>query len=200
MPYSKEHTQRTRAKIVEAARLLFNLHGLHGVTIEMVMAKADLTRGGFYNHFKNREALFSAAISSFLMGRGAQWREEAGIDVSQLSPKMAEQMIQSYLSSKHLGDIEGQCPMIALPSDVARCGSPAQESYQQLLTAMVSLFEKSLPPDDHEVRQQALSLAALCVDGMVLARTLPDSTLANEVREAALEVALNTTRSLSKTH
>ena len=53
MPYSKQHTERTRAKIIEAARTLFNVHGFHGVTIEMVMGKAGLTRGGFYNHFKN---------------------------------------------------------------------------------------------------------------------------------------------------
>jgi AcrR family transcriptional regulator len=172
---------------------LFNQHGFHGVTIDMVMAKAGLTRGGFYNHFKNKEMLFAAAISSFLSGRGAQWREEAGIDLSQLSPKMAEHMIDSYLSDKHLGDIEGQCPMIALPSDVARCGSEAQASYQELLTAMVWLFEKSLAPETSNTREKALALAALCVGGMVLARTLPESDLAKDIRSAAHSTALQTT-------
>lgn len=193
MPYSRQHTERTRVKIVETARMLFNLHGFHGVTIDMVMAEAGLTRGGFYNHFKNKEALFTASISSFLTGRGAQWRDEAGIDLSNLSPKMAEQMIDSYLSDKHLGDIEGQCPMIALPSDVARCGTEAQGAYQELLTAMVWLFEKSLNAEGVDDRQQALSLAALCVGGMVLARTLPDSGLAKEIRSAAHATARHTT-------
>ncbi|MEP5759619.1 MAG: TetR/AcrR family transcriptional regulator [Litoreibacter sp.] len=185
MPYSKQHTERTRAKIIEAARTLFNIHGFHGVTIEMVMGKAGLTRGGFYNHFKNKEALFAAAIAGFLTGRGARWRDEAGIDLSNLSPEMAGQMINSYLSEDHLGDIEGQCPMIALPSDVARCGAEAQKSYQELLTAMVWLFENSLDSTASDSRQKALSLAALCVGGMVLARTLPDSSLAQEIRAAA---------------
>lgn len=186
MPYSTEHKENTRAKIVEAARILFNRHGFHTVTIDMVMAEAGLTRGGFYSHFKNKEALFSAAVTSFLMGRGAQWRSDAGIDLSNINPNTALQMIDAYLSSRHLGDLDGQCPMIALPSDVARASPEVQASFQQLLTAMVGLFENSLASgNSEEQRQEALSLAALCVGGMVLARTLPQSDLAEEVRAAA---------------
>ena len=189
MPYSREHKERSRAKIVEAARILFNRHGFNGVTIDMVMAEAGLTRGGFYNHFKNKEALFSAAVEGFLMGRGAQWRDGSGIDLSQLDPQMARQMIQGYLSSEHLDDLDGQCPMIALPSDAARASEDVQKAYQELLNAMVWLFENSLDGANGEARQNALSMAALCVGGMVLARTLPNSELAEEVRLAALEAA-----------
>lgn len=185
MPYSAEHKQRTRATIIETARILFNRHGFEGVSIDLVMNEAGLTRGGFYNHFPNKEALYAAAVKGFLMGRGAQWRAEAGIDPTRLSPEMAQAMLDSYLSSEHLGDLENQCPMIALPSDVARANGEVQSAYQDLLTAMVWLFENSLAGDDKECRQRALAMAALCVGGMVLARTLPDSMLAEEVRAAA---------------
>jgi AcrR family transcriptional regulator len=190
MPYSKEHTRKTRASIIESARILFNVHGFQSVTIDMVMKRAGLTRGGFYTHFKNKEELFAAAISSFLMGRGAQWRDEAGIDVTQMRAETAEQMISSYLSDAHLGDVEDQCPMIALPSDVARSGDEVKGAYQELLTAMVWLFESSLEAKGQPDRSKALSLAATCVGGMILARTLPDSALAEEVRAAALASAL----------
>ncbi len=189
MPYSKEHKRQSRAKIVEAARILFNRHGFQGVTIDMVMAEAGLTRGGFYNHFKNKEALYSAAVASFLMGRGAQWRDEAGIDPSTLDPRMVHQMIDGYLSVKHLGDLDGQCPMIALPSDVARSGPEVQAAYRRLLDAMVWIFEMNLTDHRDDRRQKALALAALCVGGMVLARTLPDCDLAEEVRSAAQKTA-----------
>lgn len=190
MPYSKEHTQQTRATIIEASRQLFNLHGFHSVTIDMVMQRAGLTRGGFYNHFKNKEQLFAAAISSFLMGRGAEWREAAGIDANQIHADAADQMIAGYLSDAHLGDAEGQCPMIALPSDVARGGDEVKAAYQELLQAMVWLFERSLDAKGTPDRSKALSLAATCVGGMVLARSLPDSDLADEVRAAALASAM----------
>ncbi|MEP3277094.1 MAG: TetR/AcrR family transcriptional regulator [Stappiaceae bacterium] len=189
MPYSAEHKQQTREKIVESARILFNRHGFQGVTIDMVMAEANLTRGGFYNHFKNKEALYSAAVSCFLMGRGAQWREEAGIDPANLDPNMVHQMIDGYLSTKHLGDLDGQCPMIALPSDVARSTPAVQQAYQRLLDAMVWIFETNLTDEEDRCRQKALSLAALCVGGMVLARTLPECSLAEEVRLAAQTTA-----------
>ena len=193
MPYSPDHKQKTRARIVECARILFNRHGYEIVSIDMVMAEAGLTRGGFYNHFKNKEELFTAAVSSFLMGRGAQWRAAAGIDPTNPAPEMASQMIAGYLSPEHLGDLDGQCPMIALPSDVARSKPEVQTAYQELLTAMVGLFETSLKErakeSNNDARRSALVLAALCVGGMVLARTLPNSELADEIRNTAHDEA-----------
>ena len=194
MPYSAAHREKTRAKIIETARILFNKNGFQNVTIDQVMQEAGLTRGGFYNHFKSKEALFSEAVSSFLMGRGAVWRKEAGIDMSDLKPEMAQQMVDAYLSKDHLGDIEGQCPMIALPSDVARADPDTQVSFQHLLTAMVWLFENALPAENENRRHQALSAAAICVGGMVLSRTLPSAELAEEVRSAAHQTATELTK------
>jgi AcrR family transcriptional regulator len=193
MPYSSEHKQKTREKIVETARIMFNRHGFQDVTIDMVMKGAGLTRGGFYNHFKSKEALYSVAVSSFLMGRGAKWRAAAGVDPSNPNPQMTRQMIEGYLSPDHLGDLDGQCPMIALPSDIARANPEVQTSYQELLEAMVGLFERGIEQHTDQARQKALSAAALCVGGMILARTLPKSTLAEEVRLAALHTATEMT-------
>jgi AcrR family transcriptional regulator len=185
MPYSAEHKQKTRETIVETARILFNRHGFNGVSIDLVMQEAGLTRGGFYNHFKNKEELFSEAVMSFLMGRGAEWRSEAGVDVTNLQPEMALQMIDAYLSPEHLDNLDGQCPMIALPSDIARGGVAAQKSFQVLLEAMVSLFQANLVGDRETNLQSAQAISALCVGGMVLSRALPDSELAKQIRLAA---------------
>ena len=182
----------TRVRIVEAARVLFNRHGFEGVTIDDVMQSAGLTRGGFYSHFDSKEQLYGEAVASFLAGRGAQWREEAGVDASDPGPDEARRMIASYLSSEHLGDLDGQCPMIALPSDVARAGPEIRASYEVLLEAMIGLFEESLRAKKVRAparRRRARALAALCVGGMVLARTLPDSALAEEIRRAARATA-----------
>ncbi|MEO9515260.1 MAG: TetR/AcrR family transcriptional regulator [Paracoccaceae bacterium] len=189
MPYSAKHKEKTRAKIVETARILFNRHGFQKVTIDMIMTGTGLTRGGFYNHFKTKEDLFNEAVSSFLMGRGAKWRSDAGIDLTDLKPEMAQHMIDAYLSVKHLGDLDGQCPMIALPSDVARADKSTQESFQRLLEAMVWLFETNMQPQSENSRQDAQSIAALCIGGMVLAKALPDSDLAEGIREAAYSTA-----------
>jgi len=191
MPYSADHKLKTRQKIVENARILLNRHGFNGVSIDMVMEEAGLTRGGFYNHFKNKEELFSEAVQSFLMGRGAEWREDAGIDITNLQPEMAKQMISAYLSPDHLGDLDGQCPMIALPSDIARGGVEAQKSFQKLLEAMVWLFEVNMNGDNSNNNDHAQAISALCIGGMVIAHALPDSKLAHGVRKAANDAAIN---------
>lgn len=190
MPYTSEHKSETRRRIVEAARILFNRNGFSQVTIDDVMALAGLTRGGFYNHFKNKEALYSEAVASFLNGRGKTWRDDAGIDVENGGPDTVRAMINSYLSPEHAADVDGQCPMIALPSDIARAGLETRRSYGSLLRAMIWLYEHNLPQGSNEKgsddkRTTACVLAALSVGGMVLSRTLEDEPLANEVREAA---------------
>ncbi|ABQ35504.1 TetR/AcrR family transcriptional regulator [Bradyrhizobium sp. BTAi1] len=190
MPYRPEHKAETRARIVENARLLFNRHGYDNVTIDMVMEAASLTRGGFYGHFRNKQELFAAAVASFLMGRGARWRAEAGVNPADPALEDAANMLRSYLSPAHLDDLEGQCPMIALPSDVARAEPQVQTAYQHLLQAMIGLYERSMPETREDRRTTALALAALSVGGMVLARTIPDAALAAEVRDAAFRKAL----------
>ena len=188
MPYSSQHKAEVRARIIETARVLFNRHGFEAVSIDTVMEHAGLTRGGFYNHFKNKASLYDEAVLSFLMGRGTQWRNEAGVNVKNHTIQDAKLMIKSYLSDEHLKDADGQCPMIALPSDVARSTPETHAAFEKLLSAMVGLFEFSVSDQSRSQessRQKALSLAALCVGGMVLARAIPNSKLANEVRDAA---------------
>lgn len=189
MPYPKDHKAKTRERIVEAARILFNRHGYDRVTIDQVMSEAQLTRGGFYSHFSCKEDLFAEAVASFLDGRGARWRAEEGIDPRACELVMAQRMVEAYLSRRHLDDRDGQCPLIAYATDVGRAGPRVRGSYRQLLEAMVWLFESNLEGDESDRRQRALSLAALCVGGMILARSLPETDIAEEVRAAARSAA-----------
>lgn len=190
MPYSPEHKAKTRARIVEAARILFNRDGFAEVTIDQIMAEAGLTRGGFYNHFRTKEELYAEAVASFLDGRGKTWRDDAGVDPVNGGPPTVRAMINAYLSPEHARDIDGQCPMIALPSDVARATPESRRSYEGLLRAMIWLYEHNMADGGADKRETACVLAALSVGGMVLARTLEDATLADEVREAARRFAL----------
>lgn len=80
--------------------------------------------------------------------------------------------------------------MIALPSDAARAGPTVRRTYETLLRGMVGMFKAGIEPADRDARQAALAMAALCVGGMVLARTLEDDGLAEEIREAARTLAL----------
>jgi AcrR family transcriptional regulator len=186
MPYAPEHKEQTRARIVECARRMFNRHGFEAVSIDQIMASAGLTRGGFYHHFASKEELYGEAIASY-----ARCNPAAGLNFAAPPRQVVLQMVNAYLSRQHLEDLDRHCPMIALPSDVARAGPAVRRTYEMLLSGMVGVLERGVDPTDGDARQAALAIAALCVGGMVLARTIEDGALVAEIREAARSLALD---------
>src|SRR3954451_4277878 len=50
--------ERTRAKLLEAARLLIREKGYENTTLEEIAARAGMTTGAIYGNFKNRDELF----------------------------------------------------------------------------------------------------------------------------------------------
>ncbi|MFC5741685.1 TetR/AcrR family transcriptional regulator [Dyella tabacisoli] len=197
MPYTTEHKQKTRDRIVECARELFNRKGFVSVSIDEIMGHAGLTRGGFYNHFKTKEDLFAEAVIAFQNFNPADRWEGLDFDPTRCGKAHAKQMIQAYLSRSHLDDIDGHCPMIALPSDAARASPRVKQAYFDLLVRMAGIFADGLPPLDNpddmpkeKAHQRGLALTALCVGGMVLARTFDDAAFRNEIREATQALAL----------
>jgi AcrR family transcriptional regulator len=52
--------ERTRAKLLEAARALIREKGYERTTLEEVAARAGMTTGAIYGNFKNRDELFIA--------------------------------------------------------------------------------------------------------------------------------------------
>ena len=143
---------------------------------------AALTRGGFYNHFKTKDELYAETLTAFANGRQEQGCETA----SRCGPEVARQVFNHYVSRQHLENLDRQCPLIALPSDTARAGPAVRSAYQTVLEILVRMFEANLQPDNGiSARQQGLAIAATCVGAMVLARTVEDSELADEICEAA---------------
>ncbi|MEW9573180.1 TetR/AcrR family transcriptional regulator [Rhodanobacter sp. Si-c] len=191
MPYSAEHKQRTRERIVECARVLFNRKGFTEVSIDEIMASARLTRGGFYNHFRTKEELFVEAVAAYQDFNPVDRWPQLDFDPGRRGAAFARQMVDVYLSREHLDDIDGHCPMIALPSDVARASPGVKHAYRGLLERMAGMLAQSAgaPAGTQTARRRGLALAALCVGGMVLARTIEDDTFREEIRAATRTMA-----------
>lgn len=189
MPYSAEHKARTRAKIVESARVMFNRHGFEQVSIDTIMEHAGLTRGGFYNHFKSKDELYAEAVQSFThCNPFARQRASAK---TQLPPaKLARVLIELYLSDEVLNDVDQHCPLYAVPSDVARAGLEPRAAYTTVIENMTRVFRGAFPGSDRDASRKALVIVNLCVGGMVLARTTDDATLRSSLRAAARKQAL----------
>jgi TetR/AcrR family transcriptional regulator, transcriptional repressor for nem operon len=121
MPYPPSHRAETRMRIVDSARRLFNRHGFENVSIAQIMAGSNLTHGGFYSYFKGKSDLYSEVLNCFFTD--PEWKNNwDGVSVDIASADVGTQVVNAYLSRQHYENVENSCPMIALPTDVARSG------------------------------------------------------------------------------
>jgi len=190
MPYPAGHRRAVKKRIIDSARRLFNLRGFESVSLSQIMAGAGLTHGGFYSYFRSKSDLYAAVLGCFFTD--PEWKScWEGVHVDLSSTDVGPQVVRAYLSRQHFEDVENSCPMVALPTDVARSGKSAKVAFETVFKAMVSVLERSLIQNGRRRRMTAESIAALCIGGMVVARTLDDRGLADELRDACTTMALN---------
>ena len=181
MPYPAKHKRDTRQRILESARRLFNSKGFAEVSIGEVMEDAGLTHGGFYRHFRDKDELYAAAVRWFLCEEAPKPWQRPRRGAARKS--RAQRIVDAYFSLDHFDDREGCCPLIGLPSDVSRGSEAVKAAYQGVLEKLLGLLQADLAGPG--ARERALSLVALCVGGMVVARSVEDSALAHDLRRAA---------------
>jgi TetR/AcrR family transcriptional repressor of nem operon len=189
MPYPAGHREEVREKIVLSARKLFNQFGFDNVSVNRIMADAGLTRGGFYSYFESKSELYTEVLQCFFTD--PNWKNcWEGVHVDPNASDLGPQIVRAYLSRQHFEDVGNSCPMVALPSDVARSGKTAKGAFENVFRAMTAVLERNIADDGATGHRAAQAIAALCVGGMVIARALDDRALADELRESAMSVAL----------
>ena len=142
------HNSEVRSKILKGAAALFREQGYEAVSIDAVMAKADLTRGAFYAHFKTKDALFEEVVR----------REHPLLKMLEnrsgpTSRDLAEQALRimaDYLRPEHLDTIRVGCSLAALSQDTAHRGELAREGFEAAHGAILAELarEQGTPPDE----------------------------------------------------
>ena len=72
----QQRTERTRARLVEAAREVFLEHGYDAASIGEITKRADLGAGTYYLHFRDKRGLYEALVRRELQALRARWLEE----------------------------------------------------------------------------------------------------------------------------
>lgn len=172
-------------RILDAAARAVRRHGYAGVGVAEVMKEAGLTHGGFYAHFKSRDALIAAALdhagaasATSLAQRLAQGRE------SGISPLRA--LVEGYLSEAHVAATDRGCPVAALGSEMGRQQEDVLAASRRRVLGLVGIVRQALPPGAPD--QQAQVIASTLVGTLQLARALGDEAggLLQASREALL--------------
>jgi AcrR family transcriptional regulator len=178
-----------RSRIVDGARRLFNRNGFESVSVDAIMAEAGLTRGAFYAYFESKSDLYAETLGCFFTDPNWRSRWEA-VDVDLTSAEAGPQIVRAYLSQQHFEDVENSCPMVALPSDVARSDQKVKAAFENVFRAMVKVLSRDVKNTMQPSEDTAMAIAGLCIGGMVVARSLNDSRLSDHLRDAATHAAL----------
>jgi TetR/AcrR family transcriptional repressor of nem operon len=132
MPYPANHRIEVKEKIIQSARRLFNRHGFDNVSLQQIMSGAGLTHGGFYNYFDSKSDLYAEVLGCFFTD--PKWKSNwDGVEIDLSSSEVGAQVIRAYLSQQHFENVENSCPMVALPTDVARSGQSAKCAFENVL-------------------------------------------------------------------
>lgn len=171
MRVSKETAAAHRGAIVVAAGRLFRRHGISGVAVAEITRAAGLTHGGFYGHFASKEALAGEAIAGAF---------SEGLARLETAPDLAG-YLRGYLSRGHRDRPEDGCVMVALGTEVGRCGEVVDAVWAMGVAGFVAALARRLPEgatDDDARRARASALLAMLVGGLSLARGLARTDIA----------------------
>jgi TetR/AcrR family transcriptional regulator, transcriptional repressor for nem operon len=189
MPYAAGHRVAVKKRIIDSARMLFNRHGFESVSVAQLMAGAGLTHGSFYSYFKSKSDLYAEVLDCFFTN--PEWEHcWEGVEVDLSKGEVGPQIVRAYLSRQHFEDVENSCPMVALPTDVARSGVSARAAFETVFRSMVSVLERSVRLSGINRHTTAQATAAMCIGGMVVARAVVNRKVADDLRKACMVMAL----------
>jgi TetR/AcrR family transcriptional repressor of nem operon len=185
MGVSKQQAIENKQAIVAAAEKLFRERGVAAVGLTELTKAAGFTQGGFYNHFKSKDALVAAVMEKAMLDGAEQLLEGIRAANADAADPMRRH-IEWYLSPEHLTNIEAGCPLTAFAGDVRRLGKDARQSYARGLTWNADQLANVLKGDDaQERRSRAIALFSQMVGSLVLSRAVAeaDPALADEILE-----------------
>ncbi len=178
MPYTREHKERSRERILGSAAKLFPRLGYEAVSIDILMQDAGLTRGAFYAHFNNKSEVYTESIvyaaknNPFAhMENHEQWLSQA---------------IDSYLSREHLDNREFPCPLSFLVTDVSRSDPAVRNTYTRIYKNLNRLLKQQL---DSGTSEQVMATTAMMIGGLAVARVLDDKRAADRLLSACRDGA-----------
>ncbi|WP_266157032.1 TetR/AcrR family transcriptional regulator [Dyella silvatica] len=182
MGVSKQQAIENKGAIVAAAEKLFRERGVAAVGLAELTKAAGFTQGGFYNHFKSKDALV-AAVMEKAMEDGAA-RLIAGLQASTAADCTIKQYIEWYLSADHRTDIEAGCPLSVFAGDVRRLGEEARQSYAHGLLWNLDQLASVIDGENAQEKQaKAITLFSQMVGSLLLSRAVveADPALADEI-------------------
>jgi TetR/AcrR family transcriptional regulator, transcriptional repressor for nem operon len=147
------------------------------------MAEVGLTAGGFYSHFRSKDALLAEAFA-FAAAQSLEDRDT----VDENGEPSAVAFVDSYLSDNHRDGMSTGCPIAAIAPEVSRASPVVRRKAASEIANLLTELERST---NINARNSA-PILALSVGALILARLVgkadSDRVLA-DCRRAARVIA-----------
>lgn len=176
----------TRAKVLKSAGRVFRSHGFGGSTVDGLTQEAAVTSGAFYAHFRSKADAFREAIAVGM----DDLRRYIEHTRQQHGDNWQTQFIDFYLSDRRTCDLANSCTLQSLSSDVARADDDARQTYEANLHAIVEAMTVEFAGSPGARCEQAISLLALLVGGVTLARAVRDPAVSDQIATAIRKAAI----------
>lgn len=165
-------------EIVAVGSRMLRERGIAGTSVADIMQAAGLTHGGFYRHFKSKEALVAeaseAAHGEFLT------RLDSSSEGDEAHAAL-EAYVSDYLSDIHVANPEIGCPMAALGTEVAREQGPLHQIFAIGTEGLIEKFSAAQTGTPADRRANAVKLFITLVGSVVIARAVGSGELREEI-------------------
>ncbi len=181
MRYKPDHKEETHQRIVEHAAKEFRTHGFESVGIVSLMGALNLTHGGFYAHFTDKEGLVTESVTLAL-------RQNREILLAALKSGGMNALIDHYLSEVHRDNPFLGCPLPALATEIARRSPESRDAFTKELS---EFFDAIVPymagASDDQKRANVHFLFAAMAGAVSMARAVSDAHLSRNILESTRE-------------
>ncbi|MFD2472191.1 TetR/AcrR family transcriptional regulator [Amycolatopsis silviterrae] len=162
--------------VLAAASELFYERGIHAVGVDVIAARAGVTKKTLYDRFGSKDRL----VVEYLSARDARWREFLDGWMEKAGPDPGDRVAQVFAASEAWAKKYGGkgCSMINAHAEISDPAHPAYavltESKRWMLGVFVELAESAGVPDPAKTAEQIMLLheGAVVMAGMRVAENV----------------------------
>lgn len=186
MAHRAGQKEESRLKILQGAGRGFRRAGFGGSGVDGLAKEAGVTSGAFYAHFKSKADAFRDVVFVGLEGliRSVKTKRE------ELGSRWREAYIDFYLGERRTCDLSESCALQSLSIEVARADDEARSTYEEQLKIIIATVADGLEGKPKHRREEAMTLLALLVGGVTLARAVKDPALSYDIAQAVRKTAI----------
>lgn len=187
MPYSAEHKQHSREKILQSAIECFTRKGFENTSIDEIMQQAEMTRGAFYAHFSSKSELYQQAL---LTGaRNSQLLRPKPEDLS--DQEWMNYLVRGYLSEHHIQQKTPPCPLAFLVTDVAVSEPEVRQTYTRIFKGMTKMIQGMSKPFTDCNEEQTYAVTAMLIGAVAIGRALDNKAMRKKMLSGCETLALS---------